>query len=200
MVVTAPTHAPRDIECTLEELDSEAFAPRIKDARLSYLLLYWCTRRAAGVPTLIPGRADFDPLKLGRLLPSLLLGDVVGAEWRLRYRLVGTGIVDRLGTDLTGQYLDEVVGTGPLLDLAVTLYHVAISRQCPVYCETRLRPDGQIGLMTNCRLLLPLAADGRNVDMVLAGHADLKHAQSRGAPTLIWNGFPETSVSINVAP
>jgi hypothetical protein len=142
----------------------------------------------------LPARADIDPLDLRRMLPALLLVDVVGPESRLRYRLVGTGIVERLGVDLTGQYLDEATG-GPLLDLETELYHVVIDRRSPVYCETLLRPDGTFGLSTNCRLLLPLAGDGKTVDMVLAAHAEVKLPRSGCVPPT-WSAFPESVVCI----
>ena len=56
----------------------------------------------------LPGRADFDPREMPGLLPHITLFDVERAPIRFRIRLVGTAIVDAMGLDTTGMYLDEL--------------------------------------------------------------------------------------------
>jgi hypothetical protein len=154
----------------LEEIDGAALATRIGDARLATVYAYWWARRpgGAGGPSRLPSRADIEPLELYRVLPQLLLADVVGERQRIRYRVVGTEIVARWGNDDTGRYLDEMP-PGPATDLSIKLYQIALSRRAALYSETNLRPDGDIGAALLCRLILPLASDGVTVDMVLAG-------------------------------
>lgn len=56
----------------------------------------------------IPDRANFQPGDFTRLLPYLLISDVEHAPFRIRYRLVGTRVVEATGLDITGRYLDEL--------------------------------------------------------------------------------------------
>jgi hypothetical protein len=52
-----------------------------------------------------------DPTRLPRdCLPYIGLLEVMHDPLRFRSRLVGTGIVDALGVDHTGQYIDEIGG------------------------------------------------------------------------------------------
>jgi hypothetical protein len=159
----------------LEEMDGVALATRIGDPRLAAVYAYWRARRPgpAGGPSRLPGRADIEPLELYRVLPQLLLADVVGAQQRIRYRVVGTEIVARWGTDDTGRYLDEMP-PGPATELSIKLYQIALSRRAALYSETNLRPDNDIGMSLLCRLILPLAGDGVTVDMVLAGQVQIR--------------------------
>jgi hypothetical protein len=137
----------------------------IKDEELSALYAYW---RARCRPGALPGRQDIDPLDIPRLLKSVFLADVVGPERRVRYRLVGTEIVGRFGADFTGRYMDESVAE-PLLGLLTRLYWLVSSTKSAAYCESTLRLDGKQGVPI-CRLMLPLAADGTTVDLILGGH------------------------------
>jgi len=58
----------------------------------------------------MPSRQDFDPLKLPvQLLPHIMLIDASGTmPIRLRWRLVGTYITERIGRDMTGRFWDEI--------------------------------------------------------------------------------------------
>jgi hypothetical protein len=59
----------------------------------------------------IPDRADLCPSALKSILPYLLISDVEHRPFRIRYRLVGTRVVEATGLDFTGRYLDELVPT-----------------------------------------------------------------------------------------
>lgn len=67
------------------------------------------TRRCLGSDGL-PIRAKFDPIDIPMLLPSIWILDREGPAGALRYRLVGTKIVEAIGTDPTGTGLRESVG------------------------------------------------------------------------------------------
>jgi hypothetical protein len=114
-------------------------------------------------PGRLPGRADFEPREMPRLLPHITLFDVEREPLRFRVRLVGTAIVEATGIDGTGGYVDE------LADIEQTL------ARCRALVETG-RPyfHADLPLMWSPRhyktysvLGLPLAADGRNVDKIL---------------------------------
>src|SRR5262245_12724793 len=66
-------------------------------------------------PGLLPGRQHFEPLDIRRVLPSIMLIDVVRAAAAMRFQLVvvGTEVVAALGKEVTGQYIDEAFGQEP---------------------------------------------------------------------------------------
>jgi hypothetical protein len=128
---------------------------------------YWQSLRPA--EDMLPGRQHFDPLAVAPLLPNLRLIDVQRRPLRFRYRLVGTRIVDAHARDLTGLWLDEV---HPEFTPGSDLYREYIG-----VIESG-RPSHRRGepiFIVNAdkfaeleRILLPLAQDGRTVDMLLA--------------------------------
>lgn len=63
---------------------------------------------AACRPNGLPDRADFDPAAFKLLLPNLIIVAVEPEPFRIRYRLVGTKVVDYTGFEFTGRYLDEL--------------------------------------------------------------------------------------------
>lgn len=116
----------------------------------------------------LPARAAFDPLAVVSILPHVMLIDVEGRPPRFRYRLIGTRMVDALGSDFTGQWLDEVhrkPGGGTPQFPSYTA--VALSGEP----EWRRGPPHFASYIDRCkeleRIFLPLAADGRTVDMIL---------------------------------
>src|SRR5690606_7103695 len=57
----------------------------------------------------MPRRADLDPAAIGaELLPYVALADAEPSPFRVRYRLVGTKMVQYSRIDFTGRYLDEL--------------------------------------------------------------------------------------------
>jgi len=115
----------------------------------------------------LPGRADFDPLDLAYLLGRLLLMDVVGPPpLRLRYRLIGSTLVQRNDRDLTGRFTDAI---------ADAEYRAYVEDWHRRIVETR-RPGGRLvrrmigGRWTHYEMLtVPLSSDGATVDMTLSG-------------------------------
>ena len=67
---------------------------------------WWTAARPAGG---LPNRRDFDPAAVKALLPHLIIVDVEPDPFRIRYRLVGTRVVDFTGFEFTGRYLDEFI-------------------------------------------------------------------------------------------
>jgi len=69
---------------------------------------YWCEARGAAR---LPPVDALDPTKLPRsCLPYLSVLEVEDSPLRLRSRLVGTALVDQIGVNQTGRYIDEQPG------------------------------------------------------------------------------------------
>jgi hypothetical protein len=119
----------------------------------------------------LPARTDFDPMRVAHLLPHVMLLDVEGRPPRFRYRLIGTRMVDSLGGDLTGQWLDEahargaVVGsTGPQFPS----YDRVAVEAVPEWRRGKPHFSSYIDKCTEMeRVFLPLATNGKDVDMIL---------------------------------
>jgi hypothetical protein len=139
-------------------LDPASWHPKIKQ-----LYAYW---RSVHPPAGLPGRQHVDPVAIPGLLPHLFMVDVEGPPLRFRYRLVGTDYVRMMGHDLTGKYLDEVhPGFQGLVRqhyIDVVEKHVPAYRKGPVmYAEAKKDH------LSVERLLVPLARNGTDVDMIL---------------------------------
>lgn len=134
----------------------------IDHPELRALYEYWAARRTG---TRLPGRRDVDPLDFPALLPHLMLIDVA-APADLRYRLIGTALVRRMGRDATGQPV-EGGRVGRNWEKILTDYRYVAEAGRP--CLRRKDGLGADRVPYACeRLLLPLAADGNRVDMILA--------------------------------
>jgi hypothetical protein len=125
-------------------------------------------------PGLLPGRQHVGPELLKPWLPWIWLLDVVWNEPdtigqpRLRYRLAGTRMVEiRGGHNPVGMWLEESNPTRSVSNPTILRAQaVAVTRQ-PNWRRGRphnLRVD-TVGTVEN--LFLPLASDGRTVDMLL---------------------------------
>lgn len=115
----------------------------------------------------IPGRQHFDPLDIWDLVSNVWIVDVFGAPPRFRYRVIGTRIVEYLGSDPTGETMDEVFPhfsetfTGKHLLEVVTEGRPRWRRGTPT-----LRYEKDFKLVE--QVSLPLAGDGKTTDMVLS--------------------------------
>jgi len=125
---------------------------------------YWRSIAPAGV---LPGRQHFRPEDIPHLLANLYLRDVVrdGGEIRFRTRLMGTRLVTVLGRDTTGRFMDEIFDADYVVrQRAIYLRVIAtgapdlLATQAPVHDKEHIRYQ---------RLLLPLAEDGRTVDILV---------------------------------
>jgi hypothetical protein len=56
----------------------------------------------------MPSRPDICPTEIIDLLPKIVLIDVEHEPQRFRFRLVGTDVVNVMGQDATGKYLDDL--------------------------------------------------------------------------------------------
>ncbi|MGE5147399.1 MAG: PAS domain-containing protein [Candidatus Eiseniibacteriota bacterium] len=131
---------------------------------LKRLYAYWLAKKGTRAA---PARADIDPLEIAPLLPHVTLIDVESAPLRFRYRLVGTEIVNNVGEDFTGRYLDTLLRLAQRDLMAAELARVVASGQPAVNLWEYARHDGRH--VRYERLVLPLSSDGKTVDMLLSG-------------------------------
>jgi len=140
--------------------------PPACDDRTAELYRYWRDIWPAG--DRLPGRQHLDPLAIPRLLPWLRLYEVHRAPLRFKYRLVGTECVRLLGRDPTGQWFDEafpnVVASRTYEHLVCVAEGGVIGYRCgapPAILVGHDNTDSEL-------ILLPLARDGRTIDMMVA--------------------------------
>ena len=137
-------------------------APPFSDPRLSALHAYWEKERGDRP---LPSRTDIDPAALRFVLGHLVLLDVLREPLRFRIRLQGTELEWWMGGNLTGQEIERL--RTPALR--------ALVRKCLTATVESRVPHHRIGeeIVGDLprryeALLLPLASDGANVNMVLA--------------------------------
>jgi len=132
--------------------------------RLGQLLAYW--RDLA--PGRIPGRCHVDPISIGpALLPYIFLTDVLDGGRRFRWRLIGTHIVNHAGSDDTGHELEATIA--PQMRQTIIGHYREVVRERQPLCHRSEFVGRDRRIYRYERLLLPLAANGQTVDMILGG-------------------------------
>jgi hypothetical protein len=138
------------------------------DPAFARLHAYW---RGKCRGSLLPARADIDPLEIPPdLLPGIVLLELESQDdgrRRFRLRLFGSDVEAMTGSDETGRYYDEVTDQPGLYDKIDALLGQLIADRRPIYMAAPSGAEGR-GFLWFGRLALPLAADGKTVDMVLA--------------------------------
>lgn len=124
-------------------------------------VIYWHTRRGAKT---MPARADLSPADLVKILAKVMLVDVLPQAPHFHFRVVGTNIADWIKFDATGQTLDAVEPENYRRMLFAT-YMECVGARTPI--AHRILWDSKEVPHRYKRLIMPLAADGRNVDMLL---------------------------------
>jgi hypothetical protein len=127
------------------------------------LFAYWASLRQGAR---LPGRRDVDPGGLKRLLPTISLIDVLrepALDYRIR--LAGTALYGVYGREITGRKLGEVYNSAAAdywrSELAAV---VADGRPAVGVHSLAWRGASHLSILW---MRLPLASDGRQVDMVL---------------------------------
>jgi hypothetical protein len=158
--VVALNRAPHEHDLTLEakRLDLSLLPAGV----LADLYAYWLAKGNGGR---LPGRADIDPLDLSWALGRLCLLEVSRDPLVFRYRLDGSMVASHRGRDMTGRATDEVRPLA-LANILREQYSQIATTGAPGYFEVRCARNTISATYTT--LALPLAADGAQVDMILA--------------------------------
>lgn len=142
---------------------SDEIRPQIDSPTLSEALDYWESLRGERA---IPSRTDFDPMKIARMLPSVLLMDVL-SEDRFVYRLGGgelerryqiASFVGKTPYDTLGKEADKVLRP----------YRLVRDSKSPFYRD--VGPDWlrrEPSFKGYKVLLLPFSDDGVSVTVIL---------------------------------
>jgi hypothetical protein len=126
------------------------------------LFAYWASLRAAGR---LPGRRDVDPARFKRHLPTISLIDVGREPPNFRIRLAGTGLYGVYGREITGRALEEVYSASALDYWRGELGQLVRERRPAVGAHNLAwRGASHLSILW---LRLPLATNGRDVDMIL---------------------------------
>jgi hypothetical protein len=167
--------------------DAEAL-PFADEPILSALAAYWSGLRR-GRP--MPERTDVSPLAIPkRVLPFLIIAEFIDDSPSVRFRLVGTEMVEHFGFDFTGKTTAEIT-TGTYRAYLEGVFALVRQSGEPVYSESVFRWD-RGGTLDTRRLMLPLAEGGREPGQVLIGQvwprdsrADSLPASSKLIPSAI---------------
>jgi hypothetical protein len=135
-------------------------------ATVRALFAYWDARRGGRA---MPARADIDPADMKKLLPHLILIDVVADERRYVYRLVGTREVEMRGADPTGKAVRDAFYAESAEETMIYLNR-CVQTAKPVLYRGTYRPSSTRTQQEDT-IFLPLSKDGETVDMILIyGH------------------------------
>lgn len=148
---------------SFHDFDMNPAPSLLSDPLLEEALLYW---RGKGAGRPMPSRTDLDPVEIPKLLPHVMLIDVV-APGRYRFRLIGTAIADEQGLNATGSDVREVLKGVRLEDHILALLDECVRERRALYSEC-LFFSSESGLVERHtkRLLLPLSRDGKSVNMI----------------------------------
>jgi hypothetical protein len=122
----------------------------------------WQNRRSGRT---LPARASFDVLDLKYILGSLNLVDVLRDPLRFRYRVHATNCVMLLGYDMTRKFVDDYPDPAYRARVRRNFAGVVESREPRCDLGKREVVDGRTIRFE--ALILPLAADGEIVDMLM---------------------------------
>ena len=145
-------------------------APAAAQRAHEEMYAYWAARRGPGR---LPGRAHIDPCDFKRHLPTISLIDVRrrGNTIDYRLRLAGTGLYRVYGGEITGKALEDVYADGVCDYWRGELDRVVETRRPAAGAHSLAwRGAAHLSIMW---LRLPLASDGREVDMILGYDAPL---------------------------
>lgn len=141
------------------ELNLETELPRYPD--LVALLGYWHGKRGS---RRFPARADIDPTDIPAFLPRIMLADVRHDPLDFRYRLVGTGVCDTHWFDFTHMTPREL--EPPEYGRLVWDDYAEATRRAEPTAHVVLF-EARLKTRYYARIILPLAADGARVDMLM---------------------------------
>lgn len=114
----------------------------------------------------MPSRADIEPAEIPRLLPNIILIDVLRDPPNLRYRLVGTEIeAHSAQVSVTGKLITELPDRAPPSKVWDNLWAVAESGAPSGTTVPYVGPKRDF--MTTQQIVLPLSDDGETVNMLL---------------------------------
>lgn len=157
---------------------------QVAEPQLRELYLYWDGKRG-GRP--YPARGDVDPAEIKKLLPFVMLVDVLAQGRHFRFRLIGTDVA--LGVNPTGKLQHEELPEGIYRDHISALFRRGAAGPGALYSRSSYGYTQIEGPRSVSRLFMPLSPDGETIDMMLIGQT--ADRQGAGGPST-WLANPPT--------
>ncbi len=151
------------------------------------LLSYW---KSLCTDDQIPTSSMFNPVKIPRSLKNLTLWEM-DREDKIRCRLAGTAVVDRMGTDMTGAELTDIMGAEARA-LITTDFRAMLHHRCGVwYAIINRHPTGKVAVANS--LILPLSPEkgGWPKFVIMHGPGDTLAYEPEGAKLELGRSFHE---------
>lgn len=139
---------------------------------LEALFRFWSTKKTALGH--LPSRRDISPSEIKKLLPHIAIADVIDGGEDFCFRVCGTMITEGAGIELTGKSWQSFSGTESIIARSRQLVETAE----PYYAVNQRAHWAPKDFQHYTVLALPLASDGKTVDMVLYGL--VYHPMDRG--------------------
>src|SRR3546814_279139 len=159
-------------------------ADAIAEPELRDLYLYWSDKRG---PRNYPARSEIAPEEIKRLLPFVLLHDVLDDGSHFRFRLLGTGAAS--GIDPTGKLLHEAAPEGVYRNHISALFSRGAAGPGALYNRSSYAYQDATGPRSISRVFMPLAGDGSSVDMLMIGQKATRDLRSGKSA---WQANPPT--------
>lgn len=130
----------------------------------------------------MPRRGDIDPLELRRHLPYLSMIEPVADAGDFRFRLIGTGITERMGRDSTGKTVREAyaLADADVRAWMLDVYGAVVTHKRPVLQRGTLRVVRKEYITVEA-LQLPLSEDGERVSLLFGRTLLLSGDNASGA-------------------
>mgnify|MGYP001293577682 CR=1 FL=1 len=124
---------------------------------------YWCSK---GWPIRLPGREDIDPMEMWKLLPNVVLLDVLEEPEDFRYRLIGTAVVYHLASDLTGMRMSDIEHQKPPSRIWDSCKRVVVSKSPLLSNIPYVGPHTEF--VSGEDIIMPLANETGDINMLIA--------------------------------
>ncbi|HVI90527.1 MAG TPA: PAS domain-containing protein [Dongiaceae bacterium] len=149
----------------MDDGHADAIKQALSSSTLRRLYDYWRNKWHGAD---LPGRQDIDPIDFSYALGDVTLVDVFYDPMRFRFRLDGTRHVEHFGFDMTGRFLDAFPEPG-MRQAIYDNYRSIVESRRPQRYYRDLTADGRPFRYE--ALLLPLARDGKKIDMIIVAIA-----------------------------
>jgi len=146
-----------------EEITEAVFIDAPRDRELQAFVAYWQSLHRGDA---LPSRADFDPVKVPKLLPNIILYNVEKPGGPYTIRLVGEEVQQFVGQNATGRRAGAIMNTRAAAMMNRILDAVSIERT-PRYRAGKTHWLDAKNFREFEACFLPLAADGKTVNMIL---------------------------------
>lgn len=133
----------------------------MKPAELQRLYNYWQAIRGQNK---LPHRADVNPAAISFCLGNIGMAEIEHNPFRVRYRLIGTRLIELYGEDLAGRYVDQTY-TPAVRQEALDAYRRVVLDEEPLYSNRVI--DIIVRKFGYYRLMLPFSWKSASVDLVL---------------------------------